>query len=71
MGGGGAPDVTLDSVAISLPADYAALLRTGRPAVLGRIKRHRCLLDLRTVNAADDKVLCQAILDVYLADQLR
>src|SRR5213078_4708938 len=44
VGGGGAPGVELPSVAVSLPARYAAALRTGEPAVVGRVVRDRCLL---------------------------
>ena len=49
VGGGGAPGVTLPSAAVSLPAPYADRLRTGDPAVVGRVERGRCLLDLRCV----------------------
>ncbi|WP_089154074.1 L-seryl-tRNA(Sec) selenium transferase [Micromonospora sp. NBS 11-29] len=57
VGGGGAPGVELDSWALSLPERYAAPLRTGDPAVLGRVLHGRLLLDLRAVPAhADDRV---------------
>ena len=36
---------------MSLPAAYAGRLRTGDPAVVGRVERGRCLLDLRCVPA--------------------
>jgi len=36
---------------VSLPAAYAGRLRTGDPAVVGRVERGRCLLDLRCVPA--------------------
>ena len=49
VGGGGAPGVELPSAAVSLPESYAAPLRTGTPAVVGRLEGGRCLLDLRTV----------------------
>ena len=49
VGGGGAPGVELPSAAVSLPESYAAPLRTGTPAVVGRVEGGRCLLDLRTV----------------------
>ena len=62
VGGGGAPETTLPSAAISLPADYAAPLRTGTQPVLGRIERDRCLLDLRAVDPSQDEMLVSAIL---------
>ncbi|SEH48372.1 L-seryl-tRNA(Sec) selenium transferase [Mycolicibacterium rutilum] len=62
VGGGGAPDVELPSAAVSLPESYARPLRTGTPAVVGRLESGRCLLDLRTVAAADDDLLAKAVL---------
>ncbi|MGW4488347.1 L-seryl-tRNA(Sec) selenium transferase [Amycolatopsis sp. NPDC004368] len=61
VGGGGAPGVELPSAAVALPARYAAVLRLGEPAVVGRIVRDRCLLDLRTVRPADDPTLREAV----------
>jgi L-seryl-tRNA(Ser) seleniumtransferase len=62
VGGGGAPGVDLPSAAVSMPAASAAKLRTGTPAVVGRVERGRCLLDLRTVDARDDPRLAEAVL---------
>ncbi|OXM70068.1 L-seryl-tRNA(Sec) selenium transferase [Amycolatopsis vastitatis] len=61
VGGGGAPGVELPSVAVSLPARYAAPLRTGEPAVAGRVVKDRCLLDLRTVRPDEDAKLLEAV----------
>lgn len=61
VGGGGAPEVTLASIALSLPAPYASALRVGRPAVVGRIRDGRCLLDLRTVDPLQDQQVIDAI----------
>lgn len=61
VGGGGAPGVELPSVAVSLPESYAVPLRTGTPAVVGRLEGGRCLLDLRTVAPADDGLLVEAV----------
>ncbi|WP_290063233.1 L-seryl-tRNA(Sec) selenium transferase, partial [Amycolatopsis solani] len=61
VGGGGAPGVELPSAAVSLPARYAAALRTGEPAVVGRVVRDRCLLDLRTVRPDEDAKLREAV----------
>ncbi|GAA1226189.1 L-seryl-tRNA(Sec) selenium transferase [Prauserella halophila] len=62
VGGGGAPGVELPSAAVSLPEPYAEPLRSGSPAVVGRLDRGRCLLDLRTVPDSDDRALVEAVL---------
>ncbi|OZM83460.1 L-seryl-tRNA(Sec) selenium transferase [Pseudonocardia sp. MH-G8] len=62
VGGGGAPDVALPSAAVSLPPHYAAALRAGDPAVLGRTEHGRCLLDLRALGPAADADLAAAVL---------
>jgi L-seryl-tRNA(Ser) seleniumtransferase len=71
VGGGGAPGVTLPSAAVALPADLARPLRTGPragggpvPAVAGRVEKGRLLLDLRSVDPADDDRLVAAVLAV-------
>jgi L-seryl-tRNA(Ser) seleniumtransferase len=61
VGGGGAPGWTLPGWAVSLPEACAAPLRAGRPAVVGRIERGRCLIDIRCVPPADDGRLAGAI----------
>jgi len=62
VGGGGAPGVELPSAAVSLPESYATPLRTGSPAVVGRLESGRCLLDLRTVAPGDDEALVRGVL---------
>jgi L-seryl-tRNA(Ser) seleniumtransferase len=62
VGGGGAPGVSLPSVALSVAARYAAGLRAGHPAVVGRVERDRCLLDLRTVLPEQDGELAAAVI---------
>ena len=67
IGGGSTPGVTLPSRAIALepggrPASaLAAALRAGRPPVVGRIADGRLLLDLRTVDPAEDGALADAV----------
>jgi L-seryl-tRNA(Ser) seleniumtransferase len=61
VGGGGAPDVVLESAAVALPERYAAALRVGDPAVLGRLEGGRCLLDLRAIHPEQDATLAAAI----------
>jgi L-seryl-tRNA(Ser) seleniumtransferase len=67
VGGGGAPGVALPSAAISLPEWFAEALRRGEPAVLGRVERGRCLLDLRALDESDDEALLAAVAAVGAA----
>jgi L-seryl-tRNA(Ser) seleniumtransferase len=69
VGGGGAPGVTLPSAAVALDENLALPLRHGPaarrgqvPAVVGRLERGRLLLDLRSIDPADDDTLITAIL---------
>ncbi len=69
VGGGGAPGLPLASAAISVPAELAAPLRSGRqvragthPAVVGRVSDGRLLLDLFAIDPDDDDVLAAAVL---------
>jgi L-seryl-tRNA(Ser) seleniumtransferase len=64
VGGGGAPGVTLPSAAVALPDRYAAALRTGEPAVLGRVEHGHCLLDLRALPPEADHTIAAAVLQV-------
>jgi L-seryl-tRNA(Ser) seleniumtransferase len=61
VGGGGAPGVELASAAVTLPVPFAAVLRRGRPAVVGRVEHDRLLLDLRTVPPEQDEELVAAV----------
>ncbi|GGU10352.1 L-seryl-tRNA(Sec) selenium transferase [Actinomadura livida] len=61
VGGGGAPGVVLPSAAVSVPDGYAARLRQGTPAVMGRVEDGRCLLDLRAVPPDRDADIAEAV----------
>jgi L-seryl-tRNA(Ser) seleniumtransferase len=61
VGGGGAPGLTLRGWAVELPTSYAKALRSGRPAVVARVERERCLIDLRCVTADLDQLLIDTI----------
>jgi L-seryl-tRNA(Ser) seleniumtransferase len=61
VGGGGAPDLRLESWALALPEGYAEPLRRGDPPVLGRVERGRLLLDLRCVPPDLDEALRAAV----------
>ena len=61
VGGGGAPGLELASYAVALDCDLAGPLRTGEPAVLGRVERGRLLLDLRCVPTEQDHAVLSAV----------
>lgn len=61
VGGGGAPDIVLESAGVGVAAAAARPLRTGRPAVLARVHDGRCVIDLRTVRPEDDDELVRAL----------
>ncbi len=61
VGGGGAPGVPLRSVALSLDPVLATRLRTGDPAVVGRVHAGRLLLDLLAVPPEHDAMLAEAV----------
>jgi L-seryl-tRNA(Ser) seleniumtransferase len=65
VGGGGAPGLRLPGWALGLPESYAEPLRLGRPAVVGRVERGSCLLDLRCVLPDSDATVAQAVLAVH------
>jgi L-seryl-tRNA(Ser) seleniumtransferase len=62
VGGGGAPGVALASAAVSLPAGLAEPLRLQRPAIIGRVTDGRLLLDLYSIEPADDEALAVAVI---------
>ncbi|WP_236718393.1 L-seryl-tRNA(Sec) selenium transferase [Actinoplanes sp. TFC3] len=59
VGGGGAPELELDSWAIALPEDLAGPLREQR--VVGRVEKGRLLLDLRCVPQDRDSDIVEAV----------
>lgn len=61
VGGGGAPGVPLPGWALELPAEFAAPLRLGDPAVVGRVHQGVCLIDLRCVPESSDTAVAEAI----------
>lgn len=63
VGGGSLPDVTLTTVVVAVAAaseaELAARLRTGSPAVVGRVQDGRFLIDMRTVfERQEAELLC-------------
>ena len=69
VGGGGAPALELASYAVALHPVLSERLRTGEPAVLGRVERGRLLLDLRCVPAEHDGAVLAAVLRTATASR--
>jgi L-seryl-tRNA(Ser) seleniumtransferase len=67
VGGGAFPTVALPTAAVSLAAGASldARLRAGDPAVVGRIRDGRLLLDLRSVPERDDALLSEALIRAF------
>jgi L-seryl-tRNA(Ser) seleniumtransferase len=69
VGGGSVPGSTVPSAGLAITArrgqppapDLLGRLRAGAPCVIGRIERDRVLIDLRTVDPADDGRLADAL----------
>ncbi len=65
VGGGSLPGETLESVGLVVtgggPDALARRLRTGDPAVVARVQDGAVLLDLRTIDPADDEALGAAL----------
>ncbi|MDQ2758836.1 MAG: L-seryl-tRNA(Sec) selenium transferase, partial [Actinomycetota bacterium] len=61
VGGGAAPGQPLPGWAVELPPACAETLRHHRPAVVARVERGRCLVDLRCVPPQDDRDVEDAV----------
>ena len=68
VGGGSLPGEVVASVGLAIRSERGdgatallARLRAGAPVVIGRIERDRVILDLRTIEPADDVALADAI----------
>ncbi len=61
MGGGSLPGVEIPSAGVRLPGDRRAALRAWDPPIIGRVTEGATILDLRTVDPADDTELAAAL----------
>ena len=61
-GGGSLPGLELPSAGVAVDGDHSAGLRAHDPPVIARVHEGRTLLDLRTVDPADDPVVAKAVL---------
>ena len=60
-GGGTLPEVEIPSAGVVLDGDHAAALREQVTPVIGRVVDGRTVLDLRTVDPADDELVADAL----------
>ena len=60
-GGGSAPGLEIPSAGVALEGDHSAALRANDPPVIARVREARTVVDLRTVDPADDELLAKAI----------
>jgi L-seryl-tRNA(Ser) seleniumtransferase len=60
-GGGTLPGVEIPSAGVALEGDHAAALRAAEPPVIARVTDGRTVLDLRTVEPADDPHVARAV----------
>jgi L-seryl-tRNA(Ser) seleniumtransferase len=60
-GGGSVPGMTIPSAGVALDGDHSEALRNNDPPVVARVAEGRTVLDLRTVDPADDAVLAKAL----------
>ncbi|MBV9254875.1 MAG: L-seryl-tRNA(Sec) selenium transferase, partial [Actinobacteria bacterium] len=59
-GAGSLPGFEIPSAGIALDGDHSEGLRMADPPVIGRVHQARTLLDLRTVDPADDPLVAKA-----------
>jgi len=60
-GGGSAPALVIPSAGVALDGDHAAILRSFDPPVIARVHEDRTVVDLRTVDPADDPLVAKAL----------
>ncbi len=70
IGGGSAPEMSIPTTLISITSprwravELEERLRAYKPPVIARIEEDRLLLDLRTVNAASERELLEALVNI-------
>ncbi len=63
-GGGSLPGFEIPSAGVALDGDQTAALRAWDPPIIARVNEGVTVIDLRTVDPSDDKVLAEALLSV-------
>lgn len=64
-GAGSVPGASIASMGIALDGDHAAALRSFQPPIIARVKDDQTILDMRTVDPADDSVLIDALTSLF------
>lgn len=67
-GGGTLPTIEIPSVGVTLPGDHREALRGAPLAIMGRVVEGSTILDLRTVDAADDELIIAAVRGLDFAE---
>jgi L-seryl-tRNA(Ser) seleniumtransferase len=60
-GGGSLPGLEIPSAGIAVAGDRTAELRAATPPIVARVIDNRTVLDLRTVDPADDAIVAKAV----------
>jgi L-seryl-tRNA(Ser) seleniumtransferase len=60
-GGGSLPGQSIPSAGVRIDGDHSAALRAGDPPVVARVHDGATIVDLRTVDPADDLLLAKAL----------
>jgi L-seryl-tRNA(Ser) seleniumtransferase len=60
-GAGSLPGFDIASAGVALDGDHTAALRAAEPPVIARVHDARTVLDLRTVDPADDPLVAKAL----------
>ncbi len=60
-GGGSLPGLEIPSAGVAVAGDCTAELRAGTPPIVARVIDNRTILDLRTVDPADDAIVAKAV----------
>jgi L-seryl-tRNA(Ser) seleniumtransferase len=61
VGGGALPGVEIPSYGVAVAGDRTPLLRSCQPPIVARVSEGRTVLDLRTVDPADDPLVAAAV----------
>jgi L-seryl-tRNA(Ser) seleniumtransferase len=70
-GGGSVPGLAIPSAGLALDGDHTEALRSNDPPVIARVADGRTILDLRTVDPADDPVVAKALHRVSASEAQR
>ena len=60
-GGGTLPTVTIDSFGVAMDGDYTNWLRERDLPIIARVDDNKTILDMRTIDPADDQVVADAL----------